>query len=130
VPTLNVWVLRIDRGVAVGGDLDLVVEPNRLRRNPLVELFNQEVRAFGLRDVRRQEVFARGRHQVITNESSAAVGGDPAEGMQPVVMDGAVACGHPVGFSQSRQRAEEAGVGGDVAGESQRSGGAGAHRTK
>ncbi len=63
---------------------------------------------------------------MVTDESRAAVGGDPAEGVQPVVLDGAVADRHFVRGAHDRQRGQEAGVGGDVAGETQRSGDAGA----
>ena len=121
---------RIDGRVSVRRDLDLVVEPNRLRRKAIAELVDQEVRAFRLRDVRRQEILAGCRKQVVADESSTTVGGDPAKRVQAVVRDGAVACRHFVRGTHDWQCGQKTGVGGDVSGETQRSGGAGAHRVQ
>src|ERR1700735_3063873 len=74
VPRLG-W---IDGRVAVSRDLDLVVEPNRLRRKAFVEFFDQEVRTLLLRERRRQELFGGPRKQVVAKESRVAGSGDPA----------------------------------------------------
>ena len=110
------------------GDLDLVIEANRLGRNAFVEFVDQEVRALALRDVGRKELLAGRRLQVVAHESVAAVGGDPAECVQAVIGDAAVACRHCVGGAHHRQRGQEPRMGDDVSDEPQWSSGTGAHR--
>ena len=80
---------RVDGRVAVRGDLDLVIEPNRLGRKAFVEFVGSRSRRPWLFATSGgQNVLAGGGLQVVAHESGAAVGGNPAERVQAVIRDG------------------------------------------